>query len=140
MFLRGRESLKEDSGQSHLVITNDLVHKVDQIIHVNKRRTVKDIREEVGVSFSSVRNIIKEKLHYKKLSVQWVPHNLTDNQLWLHMGLSLQNLVRYRAESYFLDKVVEEGILAPSLLTRKQITKFTGQTSQSKLQNKSRVM
>ncbi|GIY85560.1 uncharacterized protein CDAR_540431 [Caerostris darwini] len=58
------------------------------------------------VSFGSVHNIITKKLHYGKLSAQWVPHNLTDNQRWLHMGLSLQHLLQYRAEDNFLDTVV----------------------------------
>ncbi|GIY50518.1 hypothetical protein CEXT_453331 [Caerostris extrusa] len=61
-----RESLKEDPrlGQHQLVFTDDLVNKVDQIIHANRRLTRKDTSEEVNVNFSSVLTIITEKMSY----------------------------------------------------------------------------
>lgn len=35
-----------------------------------------------------------------------MPENLIDNQKWFHMELSLQHLLRYRAEDNFLDRIV----------------------------------
>ncbi|GIX88535.1 uncharacterized protein CDAR_524261 [Caerostris darwini] len=92
-FLEGRESLKDDSrpGQSHLIITDSLVNEVDQITRANnnKRHQRGDGWEFQFCSYH----------HYRKLSAQWVPHNL-------RLGLSSQHLLRYCAEDNFSERVV----------------------------------
>ncbi|GIY38011.1 hypothetical protein CEXT_638481 [Caerostris extrusa] len=76
--------------KNSVVITDALVNGVDHMFRVNRRRTVEDISEELGMSFRSVRTIIMERPHYRRLSGTVGATRFHHNQRWLRMVLSLQ--------------------------------------------------
>jgi hypothetical protein len=46
----------------------------------DRRLTVVEICQELGISYGSVESIIKEQLQFRKISARWVPRLLSDQQ------------------------------------------------------------
>jgi len=61
-FREGRESLQDNewSGQSHSIITDDLIQRVDQISRENRRVKMNAISKNIDVNYGSVQTVIKE--------------------------------------------------------------------------------
>jgi len=61
-FREGWESLQDDewSGQSHSIITDDLIQLVDQISRENRRVKINDISKNIDVNYGSAQTVIKE--------------------------------------------------------------------------------
>ena len=65
---------------------------------------IKDIAQELDISFGSAFNIIHECLGYRKVSCWWVPKQLDDVMKGKQMIASLNHLQRYAEEGdNFLD-------------------------------------
>ena len=50
------------------------------MIRGNRRLTVREVAEEVGISIGSCHQIFTEKLQMRRVSAKFVPHWLTDDQ------------------------------------------------------------
>lgn len=74
-FKRGRTSIEDGarSGRPSEVTTEETIEKIHNIIMEDRRVTVRDIAETVGISTERVYNILHERLQMKKLSARWVP-------------------------------------------------------------------
>jgi transposase len=78
------------------LINTDLVQKVEENIHADRRVMINELHEMIPeVSKSLVHEIVKEKLDYRKLCAQWVPKMLTENHKKNRMGAALTFLIRY---------------------------------------------
>lgn len=60
----------EHSGQSKTVTTTDNIEKVHQIILDNRRISVKEMAEAVGISKERIGHIVTEELDMHKLSAR----------------------------------------------------------------------
>ncbi|KAF8778800.1 hypothetical protein HNY73_015489 [Argiope bruennichi] len=85
-----RESLVDDPrpGQANTVITVDLIVKVDDLVRSDQRVTLRMFAVEADVSVGTVWTVVRVRLHYRKMSAQWVPKQLTDQSKELRMGLA----------------------------------------------------
>ncbi|GFU17890.1 histone-lysine N-methyltransferase SETMAR [Trichonephila clavipes] len=83
-FRAGRESVGDDQkpGQANIVITSDLIDKVDDL------------------------TIVHDRLRFREVCAAWVPKQLTDQQKELHMGLALQHLFRNQENLAFMKRIV----------------------------------
>jgi len=81
-FSEWRESVtdEERSGQPATNRTEENIAKVRQIVRENRRLTVMSMAEQVNIYRETVRNILTEDLHMRKVCAKMVPKELTEEQ------------------------------------------------------------
>jgi len=81
-FSKGRESVtdEERSGRPATSRTEENVTKIYQILHENRRLTVRSITEQVNIERETVRKILTEDLDMRKVCAKLVPKELTEEQ------------------------------------------------------------
>ncbi|GFN97680.1 histone-lysine N-methyltransferase SETMAR-like protein [Plakobranchus ocellatus] len=72
--------------------------KVDCMIRANRRVKQKEIANAVGISKERVHHIVTTVLGYRKVSVRWVPRQLTVEMKAQRKDMCAQLLERYNAE------------------------------------------
>ncbi|GFW49368.1 histone-lysine N-methyltransferase SETMAR [Trichonephila clavipes] len=98
---------EERSGRP-LVITDELIQKVDCKVKENRRCTISSLAEKFpAVSRSVLHEVVSERLNYWKLCSRWVPKMLTDEHKTKRLGSALSFLERYSNEGEdFLSHIV----------------------------------
>ena len=94
-FKRGRESIVDDerSGHPKDATTDENVEIVHNLVMCDRRRDLRSIASEVGISFGVV-----QKKKIKRISwvcPRWVPRMLTDDQKRSRLDISRYILSRY---------------------------------------------
>ena len=99
-FKCGRTSCEDEHGGGPpiTVTTPENINKVHDIVLQDRRITIRDIVEETGFSYHSVRNILEKELGMKKLTARWVPRMLTLDQKRQRTVLCEQHLTKFRAD------------------------------------------
>ena len=79
-FKRERESVEDDgpSGRPKDATADENVKVVHTLC--DRRRDLRSIASEVGISFRAVQSILSDILGMSKVSARWVPRMLTDDQ------------------------------------------------------------
>ena len=67
-------------GRPSTSTNDDHVERVRAVIRVNRRLTVREDADEVGISIGSCRQIFTENLQMRRVSAKFVPRLLTDDQ------------------------------------------------------------
>ncbi|GFR19426.1 histone-lysine N-methyltransferase SETMAR [Trichonephila clavata] len=96
-FSDGRQQVEDipRAGRMRTATTDANVGKVDDMIRANRRITIDEVAEELGISHERAQNIIHDILRYRKVSARWVPRQLTSTHQEQRMAVSLEHLVRY---------------------------------------------
>ncbi|GBO39444.1 hypothetical protein AVEN_150627-1 [Araneus ventricosus] len=81
--------------EAHLVINSAMISAVDELIRQNSRITTREIVVELSISKGTVHHIIHKTLGYGKVSAQWVPKHLSDNQKTARMSVCLNQQFLY---------------------------------------------
>jgi histone-lysine N-methyltransferase SETMAR len=78
-FKRGRTSLEDDprEGRPKSATTPEIIEQVHNMVLDDRRMTVREIAETIGISKERVGFILHEELDMKKLCARWVPRLLT---------------------------------------------------------------
>ena len=94
LFKLGRTSIDDDhrSGRPREGVTEETVQIIHQVVMNDRRLTVRQISEEVGMSKSTVDRILREELAMTKVSARWVPRLLTADQKVVRCNMSRDNL------------------------------------------------
>ena len=81
-FKSGRTPIEDDpkSGRPSTPMDDDHVEKVLAVIRQNRRLTVREFAEEVGIYKSSCHQILTDKLKMRRVAAKFVPRLLTDAQ------------------------------------------------------------
>ena len=69
---------RPQSGRPSTSMDDDQVEKVLALIRQNRRLTVREVAEEVGICKSSCHQILTDKLKMCRIAGKFVPHLLTD--------------------------------------------------------------
>jgi len=87
-FKTGRTSFDEDPRSGRLSTSTDDVHidTVRDLILQNRRLTVREIAEDVGISFGSRQAILKLNMH--RVAAKSVPRVLTEDQKTNRVNIS----------------------------------------------------
>jgi len=72
----------------------------------NRRLTVREVADEVGISIGSCRKTFTEKLQMRRVSAKFVLHLLTDDQKENHAGISQELLADANGNENFLKNIV----------------------------------
>ncbi|GFR09818.1 histone-lysine N-methyltransferase SETMAR [Trichonephila clavata] len=108
-FSDGRQQVEDipRAGRTRTATTDANVGKVDDMIRANRRITIDEVAEELGISHERAQNIIHDILRYRKVSARWVPRQLTSTHQEQRMAVSLEHLVRYHEDGNdFLFRIV----------------------------------
>ncbi|GFY45611.1 histone-lysine N-methyltransferase SETMAR [Trichonephila inaurata madagascariensis] len=114
-FSDGRQQVEEipRAERMRTAATDANVGKVDDMIIANRRITIDEVAEELGISHEQAQNIIHDILRYTKVSARWVPRQLTSTHQEQRMAVSLEHLVRYHEDG---NDFLVRGVASPSLL------------------------
>ncbi|KAF6198043.1 hypothetical protein GE061_007789 [Apolygus lucorum] len=87
--------------------TQENINEIRRLIEGDRHFTVREISEELGISFGSVQSIIKTDLGFTKIAARWVPRLLSDEQKNERVRISQLLLQRFQEEGTdFLHKIV----------------------------------
>ncbi|XP_018346773.1 PREDICTED: histone-lysine N-methyltransferase SETMAR-like [Trachymyrmex septentrionalis] len=81
-FKEGREDVEDDDrpGRPSTSITDDNVEQVKKMILENRRITIREIADDVGISFGSCQAIFSDVLGMKRVAAKFVPKLLNFDQ------------------------------------------------------------
>ena len=85
------------SGRLQTASTEPNKKRVDEIIKEDRRATLDEIATKLGIGHSAVQEMIGS-LGYRKISVRWVPHLLTEDYKVQGKAITSEMLWRYRDE------------------------------------------
>jgi len=104
----GRMSVGEDSRPERpsTSTNDDHVDRVRAVILRNRRLTVREVADEVGVSIGSCHQIFTEKLKMRRVSVKFVSHLLTDNKKENRVEISQKLLANANSNENFLKNII----------------------------------
>jgi histone-lysine N-methyltransferase SETMAR len=91
-FRNGSESIddEERSGRPSTSCTDENISKVNEMIRSNRRLTIRDIADDLNISFRSVQHILTNILNMKRVSAKFIPRILTPEQKEQRLSISLE--------------------------------------------------
>ena len=108
-FKEGRQQIEDDprEGRPSTSKSQENIKLVQNLVREDRRVTIDEIANEVGISHGSAFSILSEDLRLSKLSARWVPKALQENQLIQRADLSLAILSKMEAnEAIFFKRCV----------------------------------
>jgi len=108
-FKNGRESVQDDEGRGRPTTSKNFenICAVKNLIEVDRRLTVYQIAESLGISVGSAHSILHDDLGLSKLSARWIPKALRPDQLNLRSELSTAILTKIEMnEDSFFDRII----------------------------------
>jgi histone-lysine N-methyltransferase SETMAR len=107
-FKRGRESIGDDErpGRPKDATNDETAEAVHDLVMCDRRRDLRSIAREVGISFGSVQAILTDVYGMSKVSTRWVPRQLTDDQKRTRLDISRYILSCYGDEADFIYRVI----------------------------------
>jgi len=100
LFNEGCENVHDDPWSSRpSVVNEDLVHAVEEKIRENRRFTITSLSLHFPqITRSLLREIVSDKLKFRKLCACWVPKMLTEEHRLKRQASALDFLTRYSEE------------------------------------------
>ncbi|UYV66917.1 hypothetical protein LAZ67_4003322 [Cordylochernes scorpioides] len=98
-FKLGRISTENEHRPGRPVesVTQENIDKIHDLVMLDRRMTVRQIEETLGIPKTTVDRIMREHLGLRKLSACWVPKLLTPDQKAVRRKLSSDNLALFEA-------------------------------------------
>jgi hypothetical protein len=81
--VKDRQKSVDDDGHSGRMSTSpplEHIAKVGEVILADRRQTIHDVCEIVGLSYRSVQHILADNLNMTRISTKFVPRLLSDDQ------------------------------------------------------------
>jgi len=102
------------------------------LILQNRHLTIREIAEDVGISFGSCQAILTEKLNMHRVAAKFVPCVLTEDQKANCVNISQELLDHVNIDENFLKNIVagdETWIYGYDVETKTQSSQWVGQGS-----------
>src|SRR5215469_8516208 len=133
-FKSGRTSIEDDpkSGRPSSSSGDDHIEKVRSVIRENRRLTVCEVSEEVGICKSLCHTILTEKLKMHRVAAKFVPRLLTEEQKQNRVTVSQELLDRSNTDENFLKNVItgdETWVYSYDVETKVQSSQWVGKSS-----------
>jgi transposase len=142
-FKNGQETLEDDqrSGRPSTSRTKEMIEKVRQLTQCDRRMTIMELEQEVGISHGSIHAILSDDLKMRHVSAKFVARQLTMNQMGCRMMVAGDLFEKSTQDTTFLTKNVmgdESWAFAYEPETKMQSAEW--HTSSSPLRKKSRLV
>lgn len=100
-FRCGCLSLDDDprQGRPKSTVTDTTVAAVRRLLDEDRRVTVRELEQNIGVSDSTIVTILHEHLGMRKVSARWVPHRLNPSQMQARVAFANLMLAQFDAGS-----------------------------------------
>jgi len=107
-FKNGQEMLEDDqrSGRPSTSRTKEMIEKVRQLIHCDRRMTIVELEQEVGISHGSIHTILSDDLKVRHVSAKFVLRQLTTDQMEFRMMVTGNLFEKSRQDPTFLTKII----------------------------------
>ena len=91
VFKRDRESVEDDgrSDRPKYATAHENVKLVHTLVVCDRKRDLRSIASEMGISFKAVKSILTDILGMSKVSARWVPRMLTNDQKRTQLDISI---------------------------------------------------
>jgi len=102
------------------------------VIHDNRRLTIREVSEEVGICKSSCHTISTEKLKMLRVAAKFVPRLLTEEQKQNRITVSQELLDRSNTDENFLKNVItgdETWVYGYDVETKVRSSQWVGKSS-----------
>ena len=113
--------------------TDDVhIYTVRDLILLNHRLTIREIAEDVDISFGSCQAILTEKLNMYHVTAKFVPCVLTEDQRANRVNISQELLDRVSVDGNFLKTIVtgeQTWVYGYDIETKAQSSQWVGQGS-----------
>jgi len=76
------------------------------VIRGNRRLTVQEVANEVGISIGSCREMFTEKLQMRRVSAKFVPRSSTDDKKEKRVEISQELLANANGKESFLKNII----------------------------------
>ena len=109
LYEEGRKSVRDDDSsiQPPMSSTPEMVDSVNALILADRRVSIKDISEQLGISLGTANKIVHDELAFSKVSCRWVPKTLTPEHKQMRVQLSQVCLSRFQNDGEdFLKKII----------------------------------
>ena len=131
-FTSGREDVEDDpkSGRPSTTKTADNIGKVNELVRSDRRLTVRMMVEELNINRESVRTILLEELHMRKVCAKIVPKLLSDDQKQRRVRVCEDMFERIGADPDFLGHIItgdESWVFQYDPKTKRQSQQWTTQ-------------
>ncbi|XP_076054483.1 protein GVQW3-like [Oratosquilla oratoria] len=99
-FKRDTESLEDDprSERPATATTQENTTRVHHMVIDDRRLTVNQIANTIGISYERVENILYKELDISKVSARWMPQLLTSDQKHTMLIMSQANLALFETD------------------------------------------
>ncbi len=94
------------SGRPCVQISLDKIEAAQAAVEEDRRASLKQIAQKVGVSVTTAHRLVKKKLSLKHKVAKFVPRVLSDEQKRTRVKFCRENLDRLRNDAHLLDKLV----------------------------------
>jgi len=126
--------MDEDPRSGRPSTSTDDVHidAVRDLILQNRCLTIREIAEDVGISFGSCQAILTENLNMHRVAAKFVPRVLTEDQKANCVNISQELLDRVSVDEIFLKTIVtgdETWVYGYDVETKAQSSQWVGQGS-----------
>ena len=133
-FKSGRTSIEDDpkSGWPSSSKGDDHIEKARSMIRENRRLTVREVSEEVGICKFSFLMILTEKLNMHRVAEKFVPLLLTEEQKQNRITVTQELLDRSNTDENFLKNVItsdETWAYIYDVETKVQSSQWVGKSS-----------
>jgi len=92
-------------GQPSTSTNNDHVERVCAVIRGNRRLTVREVADRVGISIGFCHEIFTDKLQMHRIGAKFVPLLLTNNKRENHVEISQELLANANGNENFLKNI-----------------------------------
>lgn len=133
-FKNGRESTEDNHRSGRPSTSTDASHvrQIDELVHSNRRLTVREMSVDCDISFGSCQNILTEHLGMRRIAAKFVPRLLTQEQKDNRVTICQELLDRANEEEDFMETVVtgdETWVFGYDVETKVQSSQWTGKGS-----------
>ncbi|XP_062609971.1 histone-lysine N-methyltransferase SETMAR-like [Saccostrea cucullata] len=108
-FIEGRETVKDDdrSGCPLNVSTEINVSKVEQYVMKDRRVTIREIANDLSMSYGTVQEILTSKLNMRRVCASWVPRLLLPEQIRVRVNACRSYVSEYEKEqNSFINRII----------------------------------